>query len=317
MRSFWLALVLAACLALAMPFVAGAVSLDIEAKGAGGLALGSTSNPNETGSPRAAFAGGIGVDVFLVTVGPVDLGVSVGAEYDSLNNHGVLNNFESAMVGPGITQTTDNTYNYLQFPISVVGRIPLCAVPCPDLARGSFHRAFRGRLIVCQLQFEPLRIPNFHNAGFKQYYRRGVWPSLHRRRGYRVGRQFLAFPGGRVRHGIDEYTGYRSDRRSWRLPLLGHVLVRHGNDRHQVQRFLELREAPADPSGLSSHACTFSSSTAFAFSETCSAFLQPGMTAVTIGFLRHHDKAQAAMGTPAGTSSALTFIASAAMASSS
>jgi len=144
MRSFWLALVLAASVALAVPFAVGAISMDIEAKGAGGLALGSTSNPNETGSPRAAFAGGIGVDVFLVTVGPVDLGVSVGAEYDSLSNHGVLNNFESAMVGPGITQTTDNTYNYLQFPISLVGRFPLAQSLALTLRAGAFIGHFVG-----------------------------------------------------------------------------------------------------------------------------------------------------------------------------
>ena len=71
MRNFWFTLALAAFIALALPLAASAVSMDVEAKVAGGLALGSTNNPDEGGSPKAGFAGGIGVDVFLLTVGPV------------------------------------------------------------------------------------------------------------------------------------------------------------------------------------------------------------------------------------------------------
>ena len=74
MRHFWFALVLAATIAVALPLATNAIGLDVEAKAAGGLALGSTNNPDESGSPRAGFLGGVGVDVYLLTAGPVDLG---------------------------------------------------------------------------------------------------------------------------------------------------------------------------------------------------------------------------------------------------
>ncbi len=144
MRNSWLTLVLATSVALALPLAAGAVSMDVEAKVAGGLALGSTTNPDESGSPRAGFAGGVGLDLFLLKAGPVDLGISVGAEYDYLMFHGVLNNFESALVGPGITQTSDSTYVYLQFPISLVGRIPITQSVDVTLRAGAFIGHFMG-----------------------------------------------------------------------------------------------------------------------------------------------------------------------------
>ncbi|HVP20106.1 MAG TPA: hypothetical protein VMU36_14055 [Spirochaetia bacterium] len=159
MRSFWLALVLAASLAAALPLAASAIGVDIEAKGSGGLALGSTTNPDESGSPRAALIGGVGADVFLLTVGPVDLGFSVGAEYDYLMFHGVLNNFASAMVGPGYTQTTDNVYAYLQFPISVVGRVPLTESLALTLRAGAFIGHFLGGTSSASYNSNPFGFP--------------------------------------------------------------------------------------------------------------------------------------------------------------
>jgi hypothetical protein len=144
MRHFWFTLVLAALVALALPVAAGAIGLDVEGKVAGGLALGSTTNPNETGSPRAGLAGGIGVDLFLLKAGPVDLGISVGAEYDYLMFHGVLSNFASADFGPGITQTSDSVYQYLQFPVSIVGRFSLTQSLAVTLRAGAFMGYFLG-----------------------------------------------------------------------------------------------------------------------------------------------------------------------------
>ena len=124
MRRVFLTIVLAAAIAVSLPLAASAVGLDVEAKAAGGLALGSTSNPDESGSPRAGFLGGVAVDVYLLNIGPVNLGVSVGADYAYLTFHGVLNNFESSLVGPGQTQTSDSTYTYLQIPSLSLGRSP-------------------------------------------------------------------------------------------------------------------------------------------------------------------------------------------------
>jgi hypothetical protein len=119
--------------------------LDVEAKAAGGLALGSTTNPDESGSPRAGALGGVGIDMYLLTVGPVDLGLSVGAEYDYLTFHGVLNNYLSgAGFGPGITQTSDSIYNYLDFPVSIVGRFPLSPSVSVTLRAGAFIGHFLG-----------------------------------------------------------------------------------------------------------------------------------------------------------------------------
>lgn len=156
MRHFWFTMVLAALIALALPLAAGALSMDIEAKVAGGLALGSTTNPDESGSPRVGFAGGIGADLFLLKAGPVDLGISVGAEYDYLTFHGVLNNFASVAFGPGITQTSDSTYVYLQFPISLVGRIPITQSVDVTLRAGAFIGHFMGGSASLSYNTNPL-----------------------------------------------------------------------------------------------------------------------------------------------------------------
>ena len=141
MRHFWFTLVLAALIALALPLAAGALSMDIEAKVAGGLALGSTTNPDESGSPRVGFAGGIGADLFLLKAGPVDLGISVGAEYDYLTFRGTLNNFFGI---PGLTQTSESNYNYMYIPISLVGRVPLAQSLDLTLRAGAFIGHFLG-----------------------------------------------------------------------------------------------------------------------------------------------------------------------------
>ena len=141
MRNLWLALFLAAAVFIALPLAASAVGLDVEAKAAGGLALGSTTNPDESGSPRAGFAGGIGVDVYLFTLGPVDIGISAGAEYDYLTFHGTLNNFAGS---PGLVQTSDSNYDYLYFPIALVGRMPLAQSLDLTLRAGAFIGHFLG-----------------------------------------------------------------------------------------------------------------------------------------------------------------------------
>jgi hypothetical protein len=147
MRHFWFTLVLAALLALALPLAAGALSLDVEANGGGGLGLGSTNNPNETGYPLASFQGGIEADLFLVSLGPVDLGLSTGLEYDSMTNHGKVSNEPAPPPAPpGTLQTidSDNTYNYLIVPFVITSRIPLSQSLNLSLRAGGFYGFFLG-----------------------------------------------------------------------------------------------------------------------------------------------------------------------------
>jgi hypothetical protein len=110
------------CLAMiAVPMAAVALSLDVEAKGGAGVALGSTDNSSVTGSARLAALGGIGVDLYLLTAGPVDLGISTGVDYSYLTTHSTWTNFQ----GAGTDQTSDATYNYVNIPIALVGRMPV------------------------------------------------------------------------------------------------------------------------------------------------------------------------------------------------
>jgi hypothetical protein len=68
-----------------------------------------------------AAGGGVGVDLYLMTVGSIDIGISTGVEYSYLTFHSAWNNFQF----PGEVQTTDATYNYINVPIALVGRIPI------------------------------------------------------------------------------------------------------------------------------------------------------------------------------------------------
>jgi hypothetical protein len=108
-------------LAIGLPMTAAALGLDLEAKAAAGIALGSTDNSSVTGAARMAAGGGVGVDLFLLTLGPIDLGLSTGVEYSYLTFHSVWSNFPF----PGVDQTTDSTYNYINVPIALVGRVPI------------------------------------------------------------------------------------------------------------------------------------------------------------------------------------------------
>ena len=114
-------LLLAGIAMAALPLAAAALGLDVEAKGGVGFALGSTDNSDVTGIPRVAGQGGISADLYLLTAGPVDLGIAAGAEYAYLTTHSTWKNYGSL----GSDQTTDGRYNYLIFPISLVARYPL------------------------------------------------------------------------------------------------------------------------------------------------------------------------------------------------
>jgi len=144
MRTSWLTLVLAASVALAVPFAAGAIGLDVEANAGGGLGLGSTNNPSETGAPRAALQGGIEADLFLLSLGPVDLGISTGLEYDNMTNHGTVNNPAIPPFVPAVTVDSDNNYVYLIVPFVLTSRIPLSQSMNLSLRAGGFYGFFMG-----------------------------------------------------------------------------------------------------------------------------------------------------------------------------
>jgi len=143
MRSFWLALVLAASLAVALPLAVSAVGLGVEAKAGGGLALGTTSNPNQTGDVRWGGMGGIDFDVYLLSIGGFDVGASAGAEYSYLTFHGVLSNISAGPLGT-TTLTSDSTYRYVNFPVALVGRMPLSSSMNLSLRAGGFIGYFLG-----------------------------------------------------------------------------------------------------------------------------------------------------------------------------
>jgi len=141
MRNLWFSLVLAAFLVV-LPVSAGALGLDVEAKAGGGLALGWTTNPSQTGSPGPAFVGGVDVDLYMFQLGGLDVGISAGAEYSYLTNHGSL----AINAGPlgNTTLKSDASFNYLIAPVALVGRIPLSSTLNLAFRAGGFIGFFLG-----------------------------------------------------------------------------------------------------------------------------------------------------------------------------
>lgn len=132
-------LILAASILIMLPSAAGALGVDLEAKGGGGLALGTTDDSNTSGDVRWAAGGGFGVDVYLFDVGPVALGLSTGVDYSNLNFHGVTKNYATLT-----ERTTDSAYNYLNFPFALKARMPINESFSATLAAGAFVGYFLG-----------------------------------------------------------------------------------------------------------------------------------------------------------------------------
>ena len=140
MRNLWFSLVLAAFL-VALPLSISALGLDIEAKAGGGLALGWTTNPNQTGTPGPDLVGGVDIDIYPFSFSGVDLGFSVGAEYAYLTNHGSLS--ISTPFG-NTTLKSDASFNYLIVPVAVSSRIPLSSGLDLAFRAGGFIGYFLG-----------------------------------------------------------------------------------------------------------------------------------------------------------------------------
>ena len=119
-------LILMVLVAAALPMTSAALGLDVEAKGGAGLALGTTDNSAITGAARVAADGGVGIDLYLLKTGSVDLGLSIGVEYSYLTFHSTwADKIPVGAPGGASDLTTDSTYNYLNIPISLVGSVPI------------------------------------------------------------------------------------------------------------------------------------------------------------------------------------------------
>ena len=140
MRKSIFVLLVATCMAVSLPMTAAALGLDVEAKVGAGLALGSTNNPDLTGTPQVAAGGGLGADFYFFNAGPVDIGIAAGIEYSYLATHSVWKNY----MFPGNDMTEDAYYNYLIFPVSLVGKVPLAPSVELVLHAGGFLGAFIG-----------------------------------------------------------------------------------------------------------------------------------------------------------------------------
>jgi hypothetical protein len=115
-------LILLGLVFLAVPMTVTALGLDVEAKAGAGVGLGTTDNTDITGVARLAAGGGISVDLYLLSLGPVDIGLSTGVEYSYLTFHSTWAN---KVALPPSDMTTDSIYNYLNLPISLVGSMPI------------------------------------------------------------------------------------------------------------------------------------------------------------------------------------------------
>jgi hypothetical protein len=139
MRNRLFILILLGFLTIGLPMTAAALGLDVEAKAGAGLSLGTTDNSDATGAARMAAGGGVGIDLYVVKLGPVDLGIAFGVEYSYLNFHSTWTNFL-----PGVDQTADSNYGYLNIPIALVGRMPLTQSIQVVVSAGVFFGDFLG-----------------------------------------------------------------------------------------------------------------------------------------------------------------------------
>jgi hypothetical protein len=104
-----------------------ALGLDVELKGGGGMAMGTTDDPDKSGALRYALSAGLSLDLFLLEPGSLAFGISAGAGYTNLHYHAVWENYPPPVPPPPppTTQTSDSAYNYLMFPFGLVGKFAI------------------------------------------------------------------------------------------------------------------------------------------------------------------------------------------------
>ena len=144
MRKTTVLLFLAAVMFLGGALGLAALGLDVELKAGGGMAMGTTDDANKSGEVRWALDAGVALDLFVLEMGRVAFGVSAGAGYANLHFHGVWDNYPAQPFAPPATttQTSDSEYNYVLFPVALVGRITMGRERALTLRGGGFAGYF-------------------------------------------------------------------------------------------------------------------------------------------------------------------------------
>lgn len=119
-----------------------ALGLDIEVKGGGGMAMGTTDDPDKSGELRWALDAGLSLDLYLLELGRLSLGLSGGAGYANLNYHGVDPNVYDPIDAAFTTQTSDSSYNYVLFPAGLVAKLGIGARHSLTVRGGGFAGYF-------------------------------------------------------------------------------------------------------------------------------------------------------------------------------
>jgi len=124
---------------LGAAFGLSALGLDLELKGGAGLAMGTTDDPNKSGEVRYALDAGLTLDLFVLKLNRLSLGLSGGAAYANLNYHGVD---QGITIPAPTTQTSNSEYNYLLFPVALVGKFDVGARYSLTVRGGGFAGYF-------------------------------------------------------------------------------------------------------------------------------------------------------------------------------
>jgi len=164
MRKTTVLLFLAAVMFLGGALGLSALGLDVELKAGGGMAMGTTDDADKSGEVRWALDAGVALDLFVLETSRVALGVSAGAGYANLHYYGVWENYPSPPGPPPstTTQTSDSEYNYLLFPVALVGRIDLGKERALTVRGGGFAGYFLSGTTV--LTYDP-EVPLFFVNG--------------------------------------------------------------------------------------------------------------------------------------------------------
>ncbi len=142
MRRTKLVLSLVMAMLLASAIGLSALGLDVELKGGAGLAMGTTDDPNKSGEVRYALDAGLTLDLFILQPGSMAFGISAGAGYANLNFHGVDPGLIDPIDFTPTTQTSDSTYNYVLFPVALVGKFGIGAHHSLVVRGGGFAAYF-------------------------------------------------------------------------------------------------------------------------------------------------------------------------------
>jgi hypothetical protein len=130
-----------------------ALGLDVEFKAGGGMAMGTTDDPDKSGQVRWALNTDLVMDLFLLETPRTAFGFSFGAGYANMHYHGVWENLVDPYDFTSTVQTSDSAYNYLMFPVSVVSRTLIVGERALTVRAGAFAGYFLGG--TSDLSYDP------------------------------------------------------------------------------------------------------------------------------------------------------------------